>query len=494
MSTKINVRSPFYLNLTEPVVPEPLFDCDTANIKNLTIDQQGQINYPNLDYGTVISITSTDSDFSNDKYSTVSTATDRNLTVRINIPAGFSNVADGYIDCDKVVSQPALILTQPTPSDPPVSCSAGPTSSGSIPSQTIDVDGDSETIDLSSYFTQGNVAIAAYSVYNPNPSLIATSVTGSNLTITSNAIGGSTTLQVSASDDEANSCTATQSISVTVSNPSVAFDCTQAAFSGGSIAVDGTIVKPDSVASVGNIKASAGGSTITSHTANNTGSDRSVTLFFDLTAPAGYSNAGSTVECSKAFTQPAALPAFTCDTASLSGQQISSNGTVRIGTAQLGTISSYSPLSFSTVTSDTSRTVTFTITIPSGYSNSGTIDCDKTITQPADIPVCGANSFEISTALPAPSDFCTGLFAVRLEVKTTASSIETALGHVVCEKGRPKLGGGFYYAVSEFSTNVGTGTGKFFLWKIDDGGVIQDVAIRDCPAGVGTPQGRGGSL
>ena len=32
MSTKINVRSPFYLNLTEPVKPEPLFTCDVAKV------------------------------------------------------------------------------------------------------------------------------------------------------------------------------------------------------------------------------------------------------------------------------------------------------------------------------------------------------------------------------------------------------------------------------------------------------------------------------
>ena len=33
MSTKINVRSPFYLNLTEPTAPTPLFTCDVADIQ-----------------------------------------------------------------------------------------------------------------------------------------------------------------------------------------------------------------------------------------------------------------------------------------------------------------------------------------------------------------------------------------------------------------------------------------------------------------------------
>ena len=144
MSTKINVRSPFYLNLTEPVAPTPLFQCGTADIQNLTIDQQGQINQPTTALGTVLSITSSDSDFSNDKFATVTTATDRDLTVRVSIPALYSNSADGYIDCDKTVEQPALIVTQPTPSDPPVTCSGGPTTNGSIPAVSIDSGGDSD--------------------------------------------------------------------------------------------------------------------------------------------------------------------------------------------------------------------------------------------------------------------------------------------------------------------------------------------------------------
>jgi len=58
MSTKINVRSPFYLNLTEPVAPLPLFQCGTAGIQNLSIDQQGQISQPATALGTILSITS----------------------------------------------------------------------------------------------------------------------------------------------------------------------------------------------------------------------------------------------------------------------------------------------------------------------------------------------------------------------------------------------------------------------------------------------------
>ena len=477
MSTKINVRSPFYLNLTEPTIPTPLFTCEVANILNLSIDQQGQVSTPNLDFGTVISITSSDSEFTNDKFATVSTATDRTLVVRVSIPIGFSNVADGYIDCTKVVSQPAE------------TCSGGPTTSGSIPAQTLSVDGDSETIDLSSYFTQGSEAIAGYTIYNANKALVNHSLSGSNLTISSNAIGGSTNIQASAFDNGTDTCTATQTISVTVSNPTVAFDCDDAAFSGGSIAQDGTITKPDSVAAVGTIKSTSGGAAITSYSANDTGSDRDVTLYFDLTIPAGYSNSG-TIECSRTFTQPASDPTFTCDLANLSGQQISTKGQISVGSSQLGTISSFSPLSFAEVSTDTSRTVTFTIDIPSGYSNTGTIDCDKTLTQPASTPTCGTNSYRLSTPKVSPGDFCDDIYSVTKAIESTATSISTGLGDTVCSSSAPFDGKGFYYAVSVNSTSVGKGTGKFFLWQIDSNGVVTDVAVANCPTD-GTDDGKG---
>lgn len=482
MSTKINVRSPFYLNLTEPTIPTPLFTCEVANIINLSIDQQGQVSTPTLDFGTVISITSSDSEFTNDKFATVSTATDRTLVVRVSIPIGFSNVADGYIDCTKIVSQPAE------------TCSGGPTTSGSIPAQTLSVDGDSETIDLSSYFTQGSEAIAGYTIYNANKALVNHSLSGSNLTISSNAIGGSTNIQASAFDNGTNTCTATQTISVTVSNPTVAFDCDDAAFSGGSIAQDGTITKPSSVAAVGTIKSTSGGSAITSYSANDTGSDRDVTLFFDLTIPAGYSNSG-TIECSRTFTQPAADPTFTCDLANLSGQQISTKGQISVGSSQLGTISSFSPLSFAEVSTDTSRTVTFTIDIPSGYSNTGTIDCDKTLTQPASIPTCGSNQFFLSAPKLLPGDFCDNIYKLSRTVLCTGTSVTTALGDIVCKGGTPFDGQSFYYAVSDTITNIGKGTGKYYLWKIDSNGIIEDVAVANCPTD-GTDDGKGfsGSL
>lgn len=481
MSTKINVRSPFYINVTAPSVPTPLFTCDIANIQGLSIDQQGQISTPSLSFGTIDTITSTDAGFSNNKFSTVSTDTSRTITVRVLIPAGFSNVADGYIDCAKSVTQPA------------VTCSGGPTTNGTIPAQTINVGGVSTTIDLTSYFTQGSESIAGYTIYNVDTNLVNASVSGDTLTLSSNTIGGSTTIQVSAYDNGTNTCTATQSISVTVSNPTVAFDCAAANLTGGSIAQDGTITNPTTFADITKIKSTSGGAAITSYSANTTGSDRSVTLYFDLTAPAGYSNAAATIECSKTFTQPAANPEFTCDVANLSGQQISSKGSIVIGTAQLGTIDSFSPISFDPVSTDTSRTVTFTVTIPSGYSNSGTIDCVKTITQPAEVATCGGNTYYITAPKASQSDFCDDIYRASKTIASDATSISTALGSRVCLKSTPYDGKSFYYGVSTSVVNVGAGTGQFSVWKIDSNGLIEDVSVWNCGAG-DDGLGKGGSL
>lgn len=481
MSTKINVRSPFYINLTEPEVPQPTFTCGIANILNLSIDQQGQINTPTLSFGIIDSITSSDAGFSNGKFATVSTATDRNITVRVLIPEGFSNTSDVYIDCADIVTQPALVTSGPSPS-----CTGGPTTSGSIPNQTLDVDGDSDTIDLTSYFTQGSEAIAGYTIYNPS-AVVNASVSGDTLTLSSNAIGGTTTVHVSAFDNASNSCTATQSISVTVNAPDQDFECINNginALAGGSIAQDGTITEPNSTGTITAIKDTSGGSTITSYPANNTGSDRSVTLFFDITAPGGYGNAGSTIECEATFTQPAALPTFDCEAANLSGQQISTKGIINPGSASLGSISDWTPKTFDEVTTDTPRTVTFTVDVPSGYSNSGTISCPKTITQPASTPTCGTIPLFISQGSLVPGTFCTAVY--RTSTAITSNVNITTLGGQVCKNGTPFDGQDLYYAVAVSNLSVGPNYGNFIIWQIDSNGIILDVRESNCKGTVGS--------
>ena len=92
-----------------------------------------------------------------------------------------------------------------------------------------------------------------------------------------------------------------------------------------------------------------------------------------ILVPSGYDNSGSTITCSASAGATSA--AFTCTDANL---QIA-NGTVGStvsGAVDLGTIASYSPTTYTAG----AQTYTATINIPSGYSNSGTIDCTDNAT------------------------------------------------------------------------------------------------------------------
>ena len=95
MSTKINARSPFYLNYSEPTVPTPTFSCGVAgatsaldgSANKFDVDQQGVITLPLLTYGQIESISSSDSGFADDKNATVGTPTTRTLTLKISLDA-----------------------------------------------------------------------------------------------------------------------------------------------------------------------------------------------------------------------------------------------------------------------------------------------------------------------------------------------------------------------------------------------------------------------
>tara|TARA_R100000329_G_scaffold19701_1_gene19437 strand:- start:4946 stop:6634 length:1689 start_codon:yes stop_codon:yes gene_type:complete len=85
-------------------------------------------------------------------------------------------------------------------------------------------------------------------------------------------------------------------------------------------------------------------------------------------------------------TEPTTTATFTCTTANLQGFSVSSNGNITEPVPQFGTIIARSHTVFTPALnvgdSNVSRTVTYTIRIPDGFSNSGqTIDCDVTTTQ-----------------------------------------------------------------------------------------------------------------
>jgi len=375
--TKINIRSPFYLRYDEPDVPSVALDCDLVNLQGMTIDQFGNITLPTLDYGDIDSYTSTAGDFADGKFDTVVSDTSRTITFSIRIPENFSNASDDIINCDATFTQPAFV------------CTGGVTLNGSIPNQSLDTGGDTVDIDLTSYFTQGVNPIVGYHITNSFPTYIQTSINNGILSLFSGSKTGTITIFVEAYDGDPNTCSATQSIQTTISAAQT-YTCGDAFLTGGSISNLGVITNPSLNGTITAIKDTSGGAPITSYPANNTGSARSVTLYFDITVPSGvgYTNAGATVECSKTFTQSSTtLPQFDCEVAGLTGQAIALNGTVKIGTANKGTISSFTPLSFEGyLSTSTERTVTFNITPPSsGYANSGgsDISCPVTMLQPA---------------------------------------------------------------------------------------------------------------
>jgi len=373
MSTKINVRSPYYIDVQEPTAPSVELTCALIALQGFAVDEFGNVVLPDLAYGDILSYSSTDSDFADGKFDTVLTNTSRTVTFRISIPSNFTNAANDYIDCNATSTQPELV------------CTGGVTTNGSIPNQSLDTGGNTATIDLTSYFTQGTDPIAGYNVTNTYPNYVYATTSGNDLLISSRDIAGTVDIFVEAFDNGDNTCSATQSIQVTITATDV-FTCTEAVLQGGIVNQDGSIIKPLSTGTVGDIRTTPTGTPITSLPANNTGSFISHTLYFDITVPTGYTNTGATVQCSKDYDQvSSALPLFDCDVAGLTGQAIYTSGAVLKGNASKGTISGFSPIDFFPASVVTPRNVTFTITPPaSGYSNSGgsDISCDLVLQQP----------------------------------------------------------------------------------------------------------------
>ena len=493
MSTKINVRSPFYLNLTAPTVPLKEFTCTTAfprglNDTGFAVDNQGIITAPSPTFGFFESFTSSDAGFSNDKYATVSTDTVRTITARTRIPVGFSNTDSVHKDCVLTAIQPG---TTSSVVEPTV-CTGGPTTSGSISAVALDTGGNSTTIDLSSYFNNETT----YAVSNSNPTLVTTSISGSNLIISSNTIGGSVTIYAIGRDASyPTTCEAVQSISVTISLPagSPAFSCTTSPLSGGGVAQDGTITRPSTTGIILGVASSDGGSLLSPEEVSaNTGSTaQNVTLYFRIQVPSGYSNAGATLspDCSVTYSQAGtALEDFNCTKAGLTGQTIAKNGSINKGSVAEGSIVSFSPIGFDPVDTDTSRVVNFTIEIPSGYNNAGSnlpSPCSKTIIQPATVGDCGLNEFYLSTGKQSPGDFCDTTYATSVLTTSTASSITGLMGSKICRNGTPFDGRGLYYGVlaGYVASAVGAGVGDFYVIQIDTTGIVLSVEIHTCRTG-----------
>jgi len=398
MSTKINVRSPFYLSYSEPTQPDPVFSASYANPTNFTVDESGGISLPDLDFGIIVGFSSSASDFSNSKFGEVSSDTSRTLTLTVQAPEGFSNVGSG-IQIDVTATQPAK----------PASCGTVVTG-GTMSSQTIAAGGASVTLSYNSTFGGTTSSFTDIVLNNQNQGLdFSLDTTAKQITITSKNTAGPFHVYIERID-QSTGCNAFVVIPVTVSAPTVAFDCTAANILGGNVAADGTLTTPTSTGTITATKETSGGASVTSVAANTSGSLISKTLFYDVTAPAGYSNTGATIECSFNYGQDSttASRAFDCNDVDFDDQAILTDGSVTAGVAKwhqapngkadanyLLTITSFTPTKFDPVTSITNRDVDYTITVPPGFTNSGgSLTCTERVKQPAGLVV------------PTPTDPC----------------------------------------------------------------------------------------
>ena len=154
MSTKINVRSPYFLQFTEPTQALGIFTCTTAGLTNFSVDSSGVINNPNIRNGSILD--QTDYSFAaNTGASTIS----RSVTYTIAIPSAYTNSNDATIDCVQTFDQPF----QTAQEDPNLNLTC-PTFSGTVPNLANIAPSLEQLIDVDSYFTAGTESIASYQV------------------------------------------------------------------------------------------------------------------------------------------------------------------------------------------------------------------------------------------------------------------------------------------------------------------------------------------
>ena len=493
MSTKINVRSPFYIEFTEPVQALGTFTCTTASLQNFAVSSDGTVTVPTIARGTIIDQTATSF-----AQNTSGSAISRSVTYTIEIPQNFSNTADGTIDCTVTADQPS----QSTQEDP-VQNNNCPTFSGTMPSHTNV--GSGTTVDLSTYFTAGSgAAISGYEVITYGAQGISHSISGSTLTLSSSVDCAETTFVIVAKNAN-DSCTAVSNSFVASSNcvddqnNPINYDCTILNLQGGGVQQDGQHNKSTFDIS-GSVKELIYDGSVLPPPynvgANTTGSDRNITITYRVYIPQGYANysAGATIDCDKTYTQPAAqtLIDFDCAEAGLANLFISKKGNVAEPTIARGTIESWTPQSFDEVSTDTLRTVTFTITAPYGfnYSNEGQeIPCPKQIWQPETIDDCGNTVLYLtSQGFSSPTGFCGSVYSARVSAFSNASSfadIRSTLGQRICVSGNLFRGGLRYYgyAQTRVSSAAGDIGASYYVLQIDDFGIVRNVAIANCSGG-----------
>jgi len=174
-------------------------------------------------------------------------------------------------------------------------------------------------------------------------------------------------------------------------------------------------------------------------------------------------------------TEPTATATFTCTTANLQGFSVSSNGNITEPVPQFGTIIARSHTVFTPPLgvgdSNVSRTVTYTIRIPEGFSNSGqTIDCDVTTTQIAPTecdPSSNNNMLVFTGTIPDQTNVSSGSTINLGSFFTLGSSGATFKRYVIKRVGTNSFGTSLSdttrTATLTFSTSNTCVSGTFYI-------------------------------
>ena len=484
MSTKINARSPFFIEATEPTTSLGIFDCTTANLLNFAVSSAGDVTEPSILKGTIIDRTAT-SFAANTSGNPIS----RSVTYTIQIPTGFSNTSDGTLTCVQTIDQPSQ-----TSQCNPATNNNMVVFSGIIPAITNLT---STTVNLATYFTAGSTAnISSYSIQNYGAAAISTSVSGNTLTISTGSNCAATTLRVTAFNS-ADTCTTISNTFSVSAACTEALDCSDVNLIGGAISATGVISNPSySIAHLDRIEDS-GGNTVTSVPSNGGASAIDVSLTFVFTVPDGYTNAGQELECNKTFSQQsttAPLVNLECSDVTFSSAfTITSQGNIIAGTVSYLGSTNVTPTNITTegggykydpVSSTTTRTisVTFGVLNTNWLNYNSSITCTLSLTQPPSQNACdfATGDFAISDqSFNAANSFCdnNAVWSILKQVNGTPST-----GNTVCYLGSPFNGGSQWFAYNSAQVQNGAGNigASFSIMRIDSSGTILATSTTNC--------------
>lgn len=498
MSTKINARSPFYIEAEEPTASLGTFTCDIASLRNFAVDRYGNITEPSVRYGEITDRSET----SFAELNVGDSDTLRSVDYTIKIPDNYSNTTDLEIVCTQTFTQLAPTAACDSSTNTNMS-----TFTGTIPDITgLTLSGSSVT--LNTYFTQqGGATFKDYIVRQIGDAGITYELTGTgvNQTITfyasNDCLDASFTITARNNGDScttsSNQFTVTASCTKTLTCSTS--DATNDAINlqGGSIAADGTITRPQ--AGFGSFKEiKYNGSVITSHSENDTGSARDVILTFVYYIPNGYINTGE-IECNKTFSQPptsSPLPTLDCssDLIRYENFRIATTGDIVQGDARVlvGGVEASFTVDTLGVTAGTAfpinytqepitRTIGVKITVPSGFSNTGSIiACTKDEEQPPLYGPCAGVEAQGTYYITQGFDFFDSLCGSTHSMLTQVFGTRNR-DQIVCYNGSPYNGGNKWYGHStSIHGTAGDGAGTFGIMQIDEFGYIAEYTIYNC--------------